>query len=65
MATALSWAVAPYPIGSVVVLTNREKAVVTNTKRKKTIVQIIEGKKKGDFIEITKDTEVQIADRLA
>ncbi|NLW09820.1 MAG: HD-GYP domain-containing protein [Firmicutes bacterium] len=63
--TALTWAVAPYPIGSVVLLANKEKAVVTNTKRKKTMVQIIDGKNKGEFIEITKDTEVQIADRLA
>jgi HD-GYP domain-containing protein (c-di-GMP phosphodiesterase class II) len=65
VAIALTWAVAPYPIGSVVLLTNKEKAVVTNTKRKKTVVQIIDGKKKGDFIEITKDAEVQIEDRLA
>ncbi|NLY88131.1 MAG: hypothetical protein GX085_00690, partial [Firmicutes bacterium] len=63
--TALTWAVAPYPIGSVVVLTNKEKAVVANVKRKKTIVQIINGKNKSDYIEITKDTEIQIEDRLA
>ena len=65
VATALSWAVAPYPIGSVVLLTNKEKAVVVNAKRKKTVVQIMSGKKKGDFLEITQDTEVQIEDRLA
>ena len=56
---------APYPIGSVVLLTNKEKAVVVNAKRKKTVVQIMSGKKKGDFLEITQDTEVQIEDRLA
>lgn len=64
-ATALTWAVAPYPIGSVVLLTNKQKAVVVNTKRKKTVVQIINGKQKSDFLEIEKKTKIQIEDRLS
>ena len=62
---ALSWSVAPYPIGSVLLLSTDEKAVVVNTNRRKTVVQILEGKRKNQYLELSKNTELQITKRLS
>src|SRR5690554_3093221 len=62
---ALSWSVAPYPVGSVLLLSTGEKAVVVNTNRRKTVVQFLEGKRKNQFLELGKDADLQIEKRLA
>lgn len=62
---ALSWSVAPYPIGSVLLLTTGEKVVVVNTNRRKTVLQILEGKKKNQYLELGKNPELQITKRLS
>ncbi len=62
---ALAWAVAPYPIGSVLLLSTNEKAVVVNTSRRKTVVQIMEGDRINEFVELTKDSEIKIEKRLS
>lgn len=64
-AAALSWAVAPYPIGSVLLLSTKEKAVVVNTSRRKTVVQILEGDRVNQFVELHKDTDITIEKRLS
>ena len=62
---ALSWSVAPYPVGSVLLLNTGEKAVVVNTNRRKTVVQVLEGKRKNQFLELGKHTDLQIEKRLS
>lgn len=62
---ALSWSVAPYPVGSVLMLNTKEKAVVVNTSRRKTVVQILEGKRKSEFLELGKHANAQIEKRLS
>jgi len=62
---ALSWAVASYPIGSVLLLSTKEKAVVVNTSRRKTVVQILEGERTNQFVELQKNVDIKIEKRLS
>lgn len=60
---ALIQSVAVYPVGSVVLLSNGEQAVVVEVTSSKTILQHLQTT--DDFPEVYKDSELQIEKRLA
>lgn len=62
---ALSRSVAHYPVGSVVLLSNREEAVVVDVSAKKITVQLSTGRQKNALLELFTDSEIQIECRLS
>lgn len=62
---ALIRSVALYPVGSVVLLSTNEEAVVVNVSTKSIIVQICGGERKNALMELQTDSEIRIECRLS
>jgi HD-GYP domain-containing protein (c-di-GMP phosphodiesterase class II) len=63
--SALPISVALYPIGSMVLLTNQQKAVVVNVTAKETTIELVSGNKKGEKINLLPNFLIKIERRLS